>query len=104
MLFYKGVKKSDLEIDHYIPGTVTTSKKIAQLWKERLESKKKKGVHKHLKKGPSCIIVFNYDETNLLTHEEFQRCGVKEHHRGNCWLSTMKDKAQINTPVKYRIV
>lgn len=103
MKFYKGVLEEDLKKSSYIPGTVTTSMMEALMWKERIESNKKKGAAKHVRHGKSVIIEIEY-HGELLECDEFQRAGVKEHNRSNCWLSTAKDKAQINTPVTFKIL
>ena len=104
MIFYKGVLKSDLHIVNYVPGTVTKNFNEALMWKERIESNKSKGAAKHVRHGKAVIIEIMFDETILLDHNEFQRQGVKEHQRNNCWLSSAKDKAQINTNIDFRIL
>lgn len=101
-LFYKGVLLSDLK-DDYIPGTVTSSFREALTWKERIESNKSKGPAKHVRHGKAVVIEIIY-EGDLLSHEEFQKSGVKEHQRKNCWTSISKSKAQLNTVCKYRIL
>lgn len=102
MLFYKGVLISHLS-EQYKPGTVTTNFNIAYVWYERISGRKKKGAARHVPHGASCIIAIEYDGV-LLEHAEFQRYGIKEHERENCWTSAAKDKAQINTVCKYRIL
>jgi hypothetical protein len=104
MLFYKGVLLADLNKASYVPGTVTTKFNEALMWKERIESNKSKGVAKHVKHGKAVIIEILYDEASLADHFEFQRAGVTEHERINCWLSQAKDKAQINTAVNFKIL
>ena len=108
MKFYKAIPVVDLNAQGnlLIPGTVTNDIKIAELWWERYNSKKKniKGAAKHIKRSAACIIAFDFDESLLLHHSEFQRSGVSEHNRKNCWTSGLKDKAQINSVVnKYTI-
>lgn len=103
MKFYKGVLESQLR-DRYVPGTVTTSFKEALMWKERIESNKRKGAARNVLHGVSKVIEIEYDENELLPCHEFQKAGVSEHNRNNCWLNSVKDKAQINTSVKYRIL
>ncbi len=103
MIFYKGVLEKDLNTSRYVPGTVTTNMSEALMWKERIEGKPKKGASLHVRHGKSVVIEINYDG-DLLSCEEFQRSGVKEHSRLNCWLSAAKDKAQINTPVSFKVL
>jgi hypothetical protein len=100
--FYKGVKLSDLVKD-YVPGTVTTSIAEALTWKERLESNKTKGVHREMRKGPSAVIQIEVTG-EIHDHSEFQKEGVAEHSRVNCWTSVAKTKAQINSVVSWRIL
>lgn len=114
MKFYKACLLTDLLFingqyhpggsDEYIPGTMTNKYSEAALWHERIRSTKTKGIHRNIKHGRSVIIEVEYDESTLLDHCEFQRSGVKEHDRLNCWTSSQKQKAQINTVVKYRIM
>lgn len=103
MIFYKGVLVSDLK-ESYIPGSVTTSYEEALIWKYRIESKKTKGAARHVRKGKSCVIAIEFDQTKLMNHEEFQRSEVKEHNRTSCWMSAVKDKAQLNTVCQYEVV
>jgi hypothetical protein len=103
MKFYKGVLVTDLVSD-YVPGSVTRRFNEALMWKERIESKKSKGAARHSRKGKACVIEIDFDESLLLSHEEFQRTGVSEHKRQNCWMSADHQKAQINTPVSYHIL
>ena len=103
MIFFKGVLKEDL-CSNYIPGTVTTSFREALTWKERIEGKPKKGASSHIRHGDSCVISIHVDETQLLSHEEFQRRSVKEHDRRSCWTSGDKTKAQVNHPVAFQIL
>ena len=77
--------------------------KIALEWMERIQSNKNKGAAKHVRHGKFCIIEIQYNG-ELLDCIEFQKSGVTEHSRTNCWLSAAKNKAQINTVVKYRIL
>ena len=100
--FYKGVLVKDLN-PNYVPGTVATEFKVALEWAERINSNKKKGAAKHVRHGDSCVIEIEYNG-ELLSHDEFQRSGVKEHERMSCWTSSAKDKAQLNIPCKYRIL
>lgn len=102
MLFYKGVLKSDLKQD-YKPGTVTTVFNEALMWKERIESNKSKGAARNVRHGQAVVIEILYDG-EIHTHEEFQKAGVQEHERMNCWTSQAKTKAQINTVCAYRIL
>lgn len=101
--FYKGVLCTDLR-DTYVPGTVTTSFKEAMQWHERISSNKLKGAARHVRHGKASIISIDYDETTLQQCDEFQKAGVQEHSRVNCWTSLAKTKAQINTPVQYRVL
>lgn len=100
--FYKGVLISDLT-ENYIPGTVTLLKREAVQWKNRIDSNKKKGATNHIRHGKSCLIEISYDGKLGEAHE-FQESGVKEHSKNNCWTSLAKNKAQINTVCKYRIM
>lgn len=102
MLFYKGVLKSDLKQD-FIPGTVTTVFNEALMWKERIESKKNKGAARNVRHGQAVVVEIVYDG-EIHTHEEFQKAGVAEHSRMNCWTSSAKNKAQINTVCSYRVL
>ena len=104
MIFYKAVNKNDLKKD-YIPGTCTADPKVAMDWFNRYSSKRKNDKkNRHIKKGEAVIIMFEFNENELMSHEEFQRSGVKEHSRKNCWTSTLKNKAQINTVVEYEVI
>lgn len=100
--FYKGVLKQDLG-SNYIPGTVTKDFKESLMWKERIESKKNKGAARNVRHGESVIIEITYVGT-MHDHTEFQRAGVQEHKRVNCWTSIVKNKAQINTVCSYRVL
>jgi hypothetical protein len=100
--FFKGVLESDLK-NNYVPGTVTTVFNEALMWKERIESNKRKGAARNVRHGKSVIIEITY-EGEIATHEEFQRSGVKEHNRVNCWTSSAKNKAQINSVCEYRVL
>ena len=102
-IFYKGVLESDLKLG-YIPGTVTNNIQEALLWMNRISSKKTKGAAKHSRKGKSVIVKFEYCIDNLMTPEEFQREGVKEHERNSCWTSSLRVKAQINESANFEIV
>lgn len=103
MKFYKGVLRASFDSGSQlrIPGTVTTSISEALMWKERIQSNKKKGIHKNIHHGEAIIVEIIYDG-ELAGFEEFQRSGVTEHSRGNCWTSAAKTKAQINTACAYR--
>lgn len=101
-IFYKGVLKSHLK-ENFIPGTVTNNFNIALTWKERISGNKRKGAANHVKHGRSCIVEIIYNDV-LASCEHFQVAGVTEHKRVNCWLSSAKDKAQINTICNYRIL
>jgi heterodisulfide reductase subunit B len=103
MIFYKGVLRSFLD-DKFIPGTVTTNLGEAMLWADRIRGKKTKGPSKHLTHGESCVIEVYFDESKLLTHDEFQRAGVREHDRLSCWTSQAKVKAQINIKAEYVVL
>ena len=96
--FFKGVLLSDLK-SNFIPGSVTTCIKEALMWKERISSNKVKGAAKHVRHGKSCIIKIVVDTSEFKTSEEFQRPGVEEHSRVNCWMNSVKTKAQINSVV-----
>lgn len=97
-IFFKAVIEK-VHNYNYIPGTVTTDINEAYIWKCRLESKKNKGASKHIPHGKAIIISFNFDSSELKSHEYFQVTGVHEHNKENCWTSTTKTKAQINTPI-----
>ncbi len=101
--FFKGVLLSDLK-SNFIPGSVTTCIKEALIWKERISSNKVKGAAKHVRHGKSCIIKIVVDTSLFKTAEEFQRSGIKEHSRENCWMNSVKSKAQINSVVCYEIL
>lgn len=105
MKFYKGALKSSFinRTRPYLPGTVTTDINEALLWKERLQSKKTKGIHRNITHGESVVIEIIYDG-EIACSEEFQRSDVPEHQRGNCWTSVAKTKAQLNTPCSFRIL
>ena len=100
--FYKGVLVTDLK-PGYVPGTVTTVFNEALMWKERISGKKTKGASKHIRHGQSQIVEIAYTG-DLLDHTHFQKEGVCEHSRPNCWTSAAKTKAQINTPCQYRVL
>lgn len=102
MKFYKGVLVTDLK-PGYIPGTVTTVFNEALMWKERISGKKVKGASKHVRHGQSVIVEITY-VGDLLDHTYFQKEGLTEHNRPNCWTSVGKTKAQINTPCQYRVL
>ena len=102
MLFYKGVLVSDLS-EKFIPGSVTTELHVAEMWANRISSKKSKGAARHVRHGRSCVVEIEFDGV-LISHDEFQRPGVKEHKRLNCWMNAVKDKAQINTECAWRII
>lgn len=101
--FYKAIPVASLSKSEVIPGTVTTDYKEALQWYERYNSAKKnpKGPAKHIERQPACIIKFKYDTSKLLSSEEFQRAGVREHDRRSSWTSLAKEKAQINEPIKH---
>lgn len=98
--FYKGVLLSDLS-DHYTPGSVTTDIREALMWKERIESKKNKNAAKHVRHGKSGIIKITLDTSGFLSADEFQRAGVSEHSRSECWMNAVRTKAQINHPTSF---
>lgn len=105
MIFYKAILEKNLNNEAIIPGTVTTDFDEAMLWYNRYNSKKNNGITRHLEKGKAVIIELYFDETELKSAFEFQRAGVHEHQRMNCWTSIMKTKAQINTPIyKWKVV
>jgi hypothetical protein len=101
-LFYKGVLQSDLECLSYIPGSITTDLKEAQMWADRIASRKRKGAARHVRHGKSVVIAMFIDTSNFMNCDEFQN-GVKEHDRRNCWMNAVKSKAQVNTPVSFVI-
>ena len=101
--FFKGVLVMDLK-DGYIPGSVTTDIREALMWKERISSNKQKGAAKHVRHGSSCIIKLTVDTSLFKTCHEFQRSGVTEHTRDNCWMNAVRSKAQINVPVSFTIL
>jgi len=102
MLFYKALFEEDI-IAGFIPGTVTTDFHEAYKWWCRYSSVKRKkfGVKRC---GTPVIIRFDFDDKGLLPADEFQRVGIKEHARRNCWTGTIKTKAQINTPITPEII
>jgi hypothetical protein len=102
MLFYKACFEEDL-CQNYIPGTVTTSLSEALKWYRIYFSKKRKrfGINR---KGKVVIISMSVDTEHFLPAEEFQKKGVKEHSRQNCWTSSLQTKAQINTPTKVQLI
>lgn len=102
MKFYKGVLATDL-MPGYVPGTVTAVFSEALMWKERICGKKTKGASRHVRHGKAVIVEITYDG-ELLDSSHFQKEGVSEHDRLNCWTSAAKTKAQINTPCEYRIL
>ena len=102
MRFYKACYKEDLKTN-YIPGTVTTDIQEALKW-YRIYSSKKKNKFDIYRNGQPVIIYFDFCENLLFSGKEFQRKGVKEHVRKNCWTSSLKTKAQINEPVKVFIM
>lgn len=102
-VFYKGVLRSFLS-DKFVPGTVTKDFNEALRWAERINGNKTKGPSRHIKHGNSCVIEMFIDEDTLSDHNEFQRPGVHEHARKNCWTSQNKTKAQINIVTKYNIL
>ena len=73
------------------------------MWKERIESNKKKGAAQHVRHGKALIIEITYVD-EIHSHDEFQKAGVIEHNRMNCWTSVAKTKAQINTMCEYRVL
>jgi len=99
---YKGVLASDLK-PGYIPGTTAVDFKTAYMWATRIMSKKSKGAARHVRHGKSVVIKILFDG-DIKDHTFFQEKGISEHNRPNCWTSSAKDKAQINTPVKYEIL
>lgn len=101
--FYKGILKRDLKPNEIIPGSVTTDLSEAKIWRDRIQSRKRHGAARHVRHGESVIIRIVYNSSDLLDHSEFQRAGVEEHARLNCWMNSMKTKAQINTPCQYEI-
>lgn len=96
--FYKGVLKKDLK-NGFVPGSVTTSLEEARVWADRIRSKKSKGAAKHVRHGESCIISFQLDTKDFQSHDEFQRAGVCEHKRLNCWMNQVQSKAQVNSAI-----
>ena len=103
MLFYKALFEEDLK-PGFIPGTVTSDINEAYKWFRRYNSKKRL-TYGICGSGLVVIIKFLLDETTLATSEYFQASGVKEHSRINCWTSSLKTKAQINTVINnYSIV
>ena len=103
-MFYKGVLLTDLEVSQYIPGTVTKDIWEAQKWVEQIQTKKHNGKSRHSRKGQACIIEIDFPENELHSCVEFQRAGVTEHARISCWTSNLKTKAQINTPVSFKVL
>lgn len=102
MKFYKGVLVSHLN-NQYIPGTVTTDFQTAFTWMNRISSNKNRGAARHIQHGKSCIIEIDYDG-EIKDHGYFQKPGIAEHKRENCWTSQAKDKAQINSICNFRIL
>ena len=101
--FFKGVLVKDLK-DGYIPGSVTTDIREALMWKERISGSKQKGAAKHVRHGASCIIKLTVDISLFKTCHEFQRSGINEHTRDNCWMNAVCSKAQINVPTPFIIL
>jgi len=98
MLFFKTIFKEDTFIC-FIPGTVTTNLNEAYKWyRIYLSSKKNKFFIN--RKGIPIIISFEFSENKLLSYHEFQKSGISEHNRKNCWTSSLKTKAQINEVIK----
>lgn len=104
MQFFKGVLASDLRVSSYVPGTVAVSCKEAAMWRDRIRSTKSKGAAKHVRHGKAVVICFEIDETAIGAEHLFQQASVAEHSRPNCWTSAQKTKAQINTPVTYKVL
>ena len=104
MQFYKSVLEEQVVGNELIVGSVTTDFKEALMWKERIESTKKNGHTRHLKRGKAVVISFEFDASNFKDHNEFQRSGIHEHGRKNCWMNINKTKAQINESVKVSIL
>lgn len=102
--FYKGVLEEQVVGNELIVGSVTTDFKEALMLKERIESTKKNGHTRHLKRGKAVVISFEFDASNFKDHNEFQRSGINEHSRDNCWMNINKTKAQINEAVKVSIL
>ena len=101
--FYKGVLVKDRQ-GSFIPGSVTTDIREALMWKERISSNKQKGAAKHVRHGKSCIIKITLDTQDFKDASEFQRSGVSEHGRDNCWMNSAKTKAQINTVQSFTVI
>jgi predicted transcriptional regulator len=100
MIFYKSIYKEDIK-NNYIPGTVTTDIKEACVWFQKYSSVYKKKKKFSIKRnGEAIIIKFIFDENLIKSHLEFQKNGVSEHNRLNCWTSQYKTKAQINSPIE----
>jgi hypothetical protein len=102
MKFYKGVLISHLN-NNYVPGTVTTNFQIAFTWMNRISSNKRNGASRHVAHGKACIVEIEFDG-KIHHHDYFQKPGITEHKRPNCWTSAAKDKAQINDVCKYRVL
>lgn len=108
-IFFKAVNEKDLKQNQdnaYIPGTCTKDPKEALEWyfrynlpEHKKPKKKEYGARRHIKRGKAQLIAFMVDTDFLLSSEEFQRSGAKEHCRKNCWTSKEKIKAQINMPI-----
>ena len=103
MLFYKALFKKNLK-SGFIPGTVTSDINEAYKWFRRYNSNKRL-TYGICGGGIVVIIKFEFDETTLASSDKFQSPGVREHSRENCWTSSLKTKAQINTVINnYNII
>jgi hypothetical protein len=102
MIFYKACFDIDLNKD-YIPGTVTSDIQEAIKWFRRYSSKRK-GDFFIDRYGIPVIIQIEFDENLLKDSKEFHQAGKKEHDVSSCWVSSKKDKAQINDVVTYSVM
>ncbi|KKU52415.1 MAG: hypothetical protein UX72_C0005G0010 [Parcubacteria group bacterium GW2011_GWA2_47_10] len=108
-VFFKALNKKDLDTAKakgFVPGTCTKDPAEALQWyyqynlpEGKKQKKKEYGARRHIKRGEAVLVAFRADTRNFLSATEFQRGGVHEHERKNCWTSGAKTKAQINTPV-----
>lgn len=74
------------------------------MWAERIASRKSKGAARHVKHGKSVVIRIVIDTAAFLDCNEFQRAGIAEHERANCWMNAVRSKAQVNVPINFTVV
>lgn len=108
-LFFKALNRRDMENAKgggFIPGTVTSDPEEALDWYYRYNvpqgkkiKNKEYGPKRHINRGEAVIVAMFLDVSAFHGADEFQRGGISEHARENCWTSATRTKAQINTPV-----